>query len=313
MGNTGQGFGNKPRGQGQGQRLRSNAKGYQGGGNFWDFNPRSIAGINPLLRGAAGGVQGLAGAGSQYYNQANKYLNRLAGGGSGYMQQAIDAARRGTTMPGEFGQASGFANQLRNVSQRQVTGENLATDPAIVAAQERFAKARLPMIQNMAAQAGLGRSNTVANASALAQSNELLPLIQGGLAREERGIGREMGAIGQQIQNAMGRGGARMNMDQANLQRLLGSLSGAAGQEFQNLSGAAQGMAGLGQQEAAQRAGAVQAAANLGQQFRGIEQEQLDAPYQEQQRLWAEALNSMYGPLGFLGNMGGATSTQSKK
>jgi hypothetical protein len=72
-------------------------------------------------------------------------------------------------------------------------------------------------------------------------------------------------------------------------------------------------MMGLGQQEFGQRAGAIQQATGIGDTIRRIEQEQLDAPYQEQQRLWAEALNSMYGPLGFLGNMGGARSTSSKK
>jgi hypothetical protein len=306
-----QGFGNKPGGKKQG--TSSGTAGYEGGGNFWDFNPRAVAGVNPLQQGAANAVGGMAGAGSNFYNQANNYLRQLAGGGSGYAQQAIDAARSGTRMPGAFGEAGDYANQLRNVSQRQVTGEGLAKDPAILAAQDRFRKARLPMIQNMAAQAGLGRSNTAVNASALAQSNELLPLIQGGLAREERGIGREMSGIGAQIQNAMGRGGAELNMDQGNIQRLIASLSGAAGQESANLGSAASGAAGLGQQQSNQYNQAVNTAAGMGRELRGVEQEGLDAPYQEQQRLWAEALNSMYGPLGFLGNMGGATSTNRKK
>lgn len=307
-----QGFGQKPRGNRQ-PSVSSGTPGYQGGGNFWDFNPRPVAGANQLQRGAAGAVGGIAGAGGQYYNQANDYLRRLAGGGSGYMQQAIDAARKGTTMPGSFGTATDLANQLRATSQRQVTGANLANDPAILAAQKRFSMSRLPMIQNMASQMGLGRSNTVANASALAQSNELLPLMQEGLAREERGIGRELGAIGSQIQTAMGRGGAELGAQQADIGRLLGTLSGAAGQEFQNLGSAAQGAMGLGQQEAGQLQSAINTAAGLGGTFRDIEQQQLDAPYQEQQRLWAEALNSMYGPLGFLGNMGGAASISSKK
>lgn len=310
MGN--QSFGQKPRGKGK-DNTTSGTPGYQGGGSFWDFNPRAVAGVNPLQRGAANAIGGLAGAGGNYYNQAQNYLKRLAGGGSGYMNQAIDAARGGIKMPGAFAEAGNLGNQLRQVSQRQVTGENLAKDPAILAAQRRFTQARLPMIQNMAAQAGLGRSNTAANAAALAQSNELLPLMQEGLAREERGIGRELGAIGNQINTAMGTGGADLSRQGQNLQSLLSTLSGAAGQEFSNLGSAAQGNMSLGQQEASQLQSGISAAAELGNQMRGIEQEQLDAPYQEQQRLWAEALNSMYGPLGFLGNMGGATSTQSKK
>ena len=307
-----QGFGQKP-GGGKKQGTSSGAPGYQGGGNFWDFNPRSVAGVNPLQQGAADAVGGMAGAGGGYYNQANEYLKKLAGGGSGYMDKAVSAAEGGTAMPGAFGDATALGNQLRATSRRGVTGEGLAKDPAILAAQARFKKARLPMIQSMAAQSGLGRSNTVANASALAQSNELLPLIQGGLAREERGIGREMGAIGSQINQAMGRGGAELSADQNDLRALLSTLSGAAGQEAQGLGTAASGSMGLGQQEASQYGNAVNTAAGLGREFRDVEQEGLDAPYQEQQRLWAEALNSMYGPLGFLGNMGGAESSSQKK
>lgn len=301
----------KPRGGNQG--TSSGTPGYQGGGNFWEFKPRPVAGVNPMQQGAANAVSGMAGAGSNYYNLAQQYLSRLGGGGSGYMQQAIDAAKRGVGMPGAFGEASRYADQLRSTSGRQVTGANLATDPAILAAQERFRKARMPMLQSMAAQAGLGRSNTVANAAALAQSNELLPLMQEGLAREERGIGREMSAIEQQIANAMGRGGAELSSEQNDLRNLLATLSGAGSQEFQNLGQAAAGMTGLGQQTSNQYNQAVSAASGMGDRFRQIEQEQLDAPYQEQQRLWAEALNSLYGPLGFLGNMGGATSTSRKK
>jgi len=308
-----QGFGQKPGGSKKNQGTSSGTPGYQGGGNFWDFNPRAVAGVNPLQQGAANAVGGMPGAGSNYFDQAKRYLSQLAGGGSGYADQAISAARGGTAMPGAFGQASDFANQLRAASQKRVTGESLAKDPAILAAQERFRKARLPMIQSMAAQAGLGRSNTVSNASALAQSNELLPLIQGGLAREERGIGRELGAIGNQINTAMGRGSAELGSSQNDLQRLVATIAGAGGQESANLGSAAQGSMGLGQQASNQYNQAVSAASGMGDKFRGIEQEQLDAPYQEQQRLWAEALNSMYGPLGFLGNMGGATSTQRKK
>jgi hypothetical protein len=302
--------GNKPR---QNQKTSSGTQGYQGGGNFWDFNPRAVAGVNPLTQGAANAVGSLPGAGGQYYNQASNLLKQLGAGGSGYLSQAVNAANRGVQMPGAFGQAGNLANQLRGVSRRQVTGENLSSDPAILAAQERFKKARLPMIQSMAAQMGLGRSNTLANAAALGQSNELLPLVQEGLAREERGIGREMGAISEQIANAMGRGSAELGNSTNNINRIVSTLGNAAGQEAGQLSGAASGLMGLGQQEATQLAQGIGSAAQLGQQLRGVEQEKLDAPYQEQQRLWAEALNSMYGPLGFLGSMGGATSTSSKK
>lgn len=302
--------GGNPRNSG---RLSSNAPGYQGGGNFWDFNPRPVAGVNPLQRMAATGLQSLPGAGADRYNTAGALLQRLASGGSGYWDQAVQAAGRGLKMPGAFTDAMNLGGDLRRIAQKQVTGATLANDPAIKAAQQRFAQARLPMLQSQASLAGLGRSNTLQNASALAQSNELLPLMMQGLEREERGIGREMGAVEAQIANAMGRGSADLQRQGQSLQSLLSTLSGAGSAESNNIMNAIQGQMGLGQQEASQLSSAVSGAAGLGGQLRDIEQQRLDAPYQEQQRLWAEALNSMYGPLGFLGNMGGARSTSTKK
>lgn len=312
------GFGSKPSGSKGGQGAKpsgytSGTKGYQPGGSFWDFNPRPVAGVNPYTAGAAEGIKGIPGAGSKYFNQTQQLLKQLAGAGSGYMNDAISAAKSGVGTPTQFGVANQLGNKLLAAAKAPVTGETLSKDPAILAAQERFKKARMPLINNMAAQAGLGRSNTAVNAAALAQSNELLPLMQAGLDREMQTKNQILGALGQNINTAMGQGNAMLGSGQQDLSRLVSTLGSAAGQQASNIGNAAQGMSGLGQQEASQYLAGVNAAGAMGDKLRGIEQEQLNAPYQEQQRLWAEALNSMYGPLGFLGNMGGATSTTSKK
>jgi hypothetical protein len=87
----------------------------------------------------------------------------------------------------------------------------------------------------------------------------------------------------------------------------------AGGQRTNEQLAAAQGLGSLAGQERANILNAIQAQSGIGTQARGIEQEQLDAPYQEQQRLFAEALNSMYGPLGMVGSFMGGTSSQRKK
>jgi len=305
------GSSSKPRGAGSGNFSSGSTNTWKPGQNFWEFNPRNIAGNNQLQRQAAQGAAGLWGSGGGQRAQAQSYLNQLGGGGSGYMSDAINSAGRYANggRPTEFKSADEYLKQLRGVAGEQVTGANLATDPAILAAQKQFTKMRLPMIQNMASQMGLGRSNTVGNASALAQSNELLPLMQEGLAREERGLGRRMSGLSESAANAMQQGGAAIQNQNA----LTGAYAGAAGQEASNLGNAASGFMNAGSQEQQALMNAINANMGIGGTFREQDQQRLDAPYDEQQRLWAEALNSMYGPLGFLGNMGGARSSSSKK
>lgn len=303
--------GGKPSGGGGQTPFSSGAQAYQGGGNFWDFNPRSVAGLNQFQQGAGAIAGGLGQAGQGNLRQAGNLLNQLGGGGSGYTQQGINAANRyaGGNLPGQFGEAQQLNQQMLQTGQKQVTGANIQSDPAYQAAQKAFAQSQLPLIQNQAARAGLGRSSAMTNAIAHGNAQAMLPMIQDALGREERGIGRQLSSQQQGIGNLMNAGQQVLGQNAQGAQ----SYFTGAGQEAARLGQAAGGLAQLAGQEFSQGANQANLMSNLGQQYRGVEQQQLDAPYQEQQRLWGEALNSMYGPLGFLGNMGGATSTQSKK
>jgi hypothetical protein len=300
--------GAKPAGK---KSFTSGTPGYQGGGNFWDFNPRSIAGLNQFQTGAGNVAAGLGGVGKGNLSMANQYLKDLAGGGSGYLGQGVSAANRysGGNLPSQFGEAQGLLSKLQGLGGSKVTGENLATDPALKAAQARFAQTQLPLIQNQAAMAGLGRSSALTNAIAHGNAASSVPFIQDALAREERGIDRNIGTTNQAIQNLLGIGGTTLDQ---NARGASASLQGA-GQEASNLANAASGQSGIAAQQYGNAANQSQLLNALGQGYQGTEQAQLDAPHQEQQRLWAEALNSMYGPLSFLGNMGGATTSSSKK
>ena len=289
----------------------SGTPGYQGGGNFWDFQAKPVAGNNALMNTAGRNAMNLGNAGQGYMNQANDYLKQLGGGGSGYFDKAIGAAGQGLGANKGFNQASDLISQLQGVSRQQVTGANLASDPALAAARKNFSANMLPAIQNQTALMGLGRSNTAANATALARSNAEIPFIQDALAREGQGIDRRMNALGTGVQTAMGQGGAQQQAAMSQRENMLRSLMGAGTQEAQNLSTAASGSAGLGQQQYGNAANTANTQWGMGQQARGNEQQRLDAPYNEQQRLWSEALNSMYGPMSMVGGMTGSTATSS--
>lgn len=301
----GAGGGSKP-GAGQGAQGSGTQSTHTGGQSFWDFNPRNIAGTNAFQTGAGNLASRLPTAGQNFYNQANQYLSQL-GGGSDYYRQATDLA--GRPRANEYDTAKGLAGDLTNVARRQVTGENIESDPAFNAARRAYSNSIAKRTNNAAALAGLGRSTSLQAAQGAGEANYLLPTVQETLAREERGIGREMSGLQNQIQTVMGAGGAEMNRRNAEI----AALQGAGGAEQAGRAQAASGFAGLGGAENANLLNSVNAISGLGNQFRGIEQEQLDAPYQEQQRLWAEALNSMYGPLGMVGSMLGGSTSSSKK
>lgn len=279
---------------------------HQSNQNFWDFNPRNIAGLNRFQTGAGQSAAGQATAGNRFTNRAQNYLTQL-GGGSDYYRQSADKA--GAGLSDFFRQATGAADDLRSVSGRQVTGANIESDPAYNAARRAFSNSINKRIQNASALSGLGRSSTLHNAQAAGESQYLLPVIEETLAREERGIGREMSGIQNQIQTLMGSGSA----EQQRRAQEIAALNSAGGAEQQARSGAASGFGGLAEAERANNLNTTNQLAALGGQYRDVEQQQLDAPYEEQQRLWAEALNSMYGPLGMVGSMLGGTSSTSKK
>src|SRR5262249_5622858 len=70
------------------------------------------------------------------------------------------------------------------------SGATLAQDPSIKAAVDAFNQYQLPQIQNQMALAGLGQSNAAGNAVALGLGQQMAPLMQAALAREQESLGR---------------------------------------------------------------------------------------------------------------------------
>ena len=114
-------------------------------------------------------------------------------------QQGIDPLQAlAGTVSGQFGDTRNTANigiqDLIGQADRQITGEGLMESPALQAAIQAFETSIMPTIQNQAALSGLGRTTGLPQSLAAAQAQFMLPVIQGELARQERGLERGLGA-----------------------------------------------------------------------------------------------------------------------
>ncbi len=318
------GGGPAPAGGKPGNPFMSGTPGYQPGGSFYDFQAAPVAGANPLQNAAGalggklptagqGGVQGAYGAlgqAGQMFGQSGQ-LNPL-------YQQMVSGAGALGQLPGQTQEAMDMYRQLPGIAGRQVTGENVANDPAIKAANDKFMEVMAPMIKDSAGLAGLGRSGVMTNALSSQQAQTLLPLIQDSMGREERGIDRLLGGTQAGAAGLFG-GGQQANQQLMQQLGIYGNAGAAQqqGQQFgaQGMAGIGQALAGLGGQEQGMLMNAISGLSGLGGQFRDIEQQMLNAPVEEQHRLWSEALNQIYGPFGMIPGMTGSagTSTGGKK
>ena len=104
---------------------------------------------------------------------------------------------------------------LQGIAERTPTGAGLESRPAVLAAQRAFRQGSVPTIVNQATLAGLGRSTALTNALAGAEAQFLLPVIQGELAREERGIERGSQAAFGATQIGLQGGGVERDVAQA--------------------------------------------------------------------------------------------------
>lgn len=288
-----------------GSPFSSGAGGFQPGQGFFDFNPRDIAGLNSFQTGAGGLATGMPGAGQGYMDAASQLYGSMAGG-QGFMNQAVNESGALTGLPGTGSEAMDLYRSIPGLASQQVTGANIDQDPAIRAAQDKLKNVVAPMIADSAGLQGLGTSSAVGNAMGKVSAETMLPLIQDAMGREERGIDRAIGGTMSSAGGLMGGAG----MESQNLLSRLGILQNAEQMGQQGTQAAAQGMQGLGQFDLQRLAQSIGTIGGLGGQYRDVEQQQLNAPYEEQMRLFSEGLNSVYGPFNMVSGMMGATSTQ---
>ena len=287
-----------------GSPFSSGSAAYNPGGGFFDFQARPIAGLNEFQQGAGGLASGLPSAGQGGMDAASNLYDQLAGG-QGYMDQAVGESEALGSLSATAEEALDMYRGIGDRADQKVTGANVHSDPAMKAAQAQLKDVISPMVADQAGLSGLGSSSAVTNAMGKVSAETLLPLIQDSMAREERGIDR--GISGQ----LAGAGGlmSGAGMESQNLLSRLGVLQNAESLGQQGTQAAAQGHQSLGGMDIDRLLSSVGAIGGLGNEYRGVEQEQLDAPYNEQMRQFEEALNAMYGPLNMIGGTMGASST----
>lgn len=319
-GGGGQGGGGGGQGgqAGGGNPFMSGTGGYQPGGGFYDFQARPIAGASPLLNQAGKLAGGLPGAGQGGVAGAYGALGQAGNmfGGLGNLNQNYQNMVQGASglsgLSGNSQEAMDLFRSMPGIAGRQVTGANVQNDPAVKAANAKFQEVMAPMIKDAAGLSGIGRSGAMTSALASQQAQTLLPLIQDSMQREERGIDRLLGGTQAAAGGLFGGGQQETNrllsqlgiFGQAGAAQQAGQQAGASG-----LAGVGQALAGLGGQEQNMLMNAIGGLSGLGGEFRNIEQQILNAPYDEQMRLFSEALNSVYGPLGMIPGFTGASST----
>lgn len=285
-------------------------QGFNPQGGYWGFNPRNVVGISLPEQMATMYSMGMPSVGAPFYNQAASGFGQMMSGQMNpWMQQFIGNAQGLSNLPGSATEAMNLYRQARGVGQQQVTGAGLVDDPAFQAAQQAYESTIIPRIQQQAALAGLGNSTALTNALASAQAQYLLPTVQDTLARQERGIDRELQAL------FGGAGGLLQGAGMEQQGRLAGvNALGTAGQMAnQNLLAGTQGMFGLGNQQQQNMLNAINAMLTTGGTARGISQADQDARYNEWIRQMTGFENALFGPLGMTPGFTGARTIQNKK
>lgn len=267
------------------------------GDDFWKRNARDIArltdaerqGISLTRNAGKRGKSDLM-ASRRLMNKAmsrspamNEYMDLFMGRGD---QSNLRESRKLLDLSGE-------------ISNEQVTGRHLGSDPAIAQARDQFNKAMLPTIQNQATRQGLGRSTSLNAATGAAQSTYMLPLITGGLEREERSIDRRAGS-------AMGRGGELFRRDMERGSQLFGADESRRNRLFQGAAGR-QALGGDLFNRALTQAQAVTAA---GSNQRGVQQSRMDSKFNDLMRRFGAYEQGIAGPLSMVSGVLGSRSSK---
>lgn len=266
---------------------------------------RNIVRGNPVLDSAA----------NQLFNINN----------SGSFDLASDQIFSGNEHP-QYGRASAILDNIgktnwydeaasrdlydtRELAAKSVNPNDIRGDAAVKESIRQFQQAELPLIENMAAVSGLGRSTAVNNAAAARQAATMLPLLQEATGRAERRQNRILDA-------AFGRaqGHSQKGTDIAN-RRLQGAAQSTAlgGQMASSALGKADRLIGMAGEDRARQERLFDKLFQFGDYGRGLEQEANDAQRDDWLRLAGMFENSVNGPAGLIPNVFGASTSGGKK
>jgi hypothetical protein len=121
-------------------------------------------------------------------NQLSDYSGDYIRGVSGLGALEGWAAEKIPTMWDEPSQRSlenQYIDLANTLAGKQATGENIATNPAVLAASDAYEKLMRPEVENQMGLSGLGRSSALANALATGKTTHMTTTVENALAREQ--------------------------------------------------------------------------------------------------------------------------------
>jgi hypothetical protein len=259
-------------------------------------------------------------------DQAANQLSAISGAGQGAQDLAVDQIFKGSGAHAQYGRTSNILDDVfnpnwhdkamsdnlfdtRKIAALQVNPEDIRNDAAVKESVRQFQEAELPLIENMSALSGLGRSTAVKNAAASRQAATMLPLLQEATGRAER---RQNRILDSAFQRAAGHG--QKGQDIAS-RRLAAAGEGRAlgGQMTSDAMQRADRLLGISQKERGQDERMFDKLFQLGDYSRGLEQDQQDAYRDDWLRLGSMFENSINGPAGLIPGLFGGTTSGGKK
>lgn len=196
-------------------------------------------------RNAAGMYGSAADRVGGMYGSAGKEVADMYSSGAGSLADLYRNA--GNSSVASFESAGGggnpYVDQAIAASQRQVTGSDMERMMPFI--KDAFENTTMKPLQNQFAMMGLGRSGAAGEAQANAFGQMAMPLIQDSLAREERGIDREVGTLLQggsqdmdtRFRAAQGASDARFRAAQGQQGALYGAAQGIGDARFRAAQG----------------------------------------------------------------------------
>jgi len=270
-----------------------------GGGSFIDPNARQVAGLTDMQGHAREGLYHMWDNPNSIYGQRvseNQYWAGAQGKGMHDRDELESRMARNAATGG-----MGAFDRAEAASRQQVTGDNIANDPALLNQQQVFKATTMPTISNQMGAMGLGRSGAAGNAMANAWAQQATPLMQDAAARQERGIDR-------QVQGSMGAGQGYMS-GANNLTNQWSNRNQQRNMGINAQLGAGQLGLGAGDQFYNQKMGVADRAQAWGEQERQMNQDQYNAWHDDFLRRQGLAEQALFAPFGQMANTIGQQSS----
>jgi hypothetical protein len=273
--------------------------------NYFTPTPQQIAPINAMTAMGAGSALDLMdpnNPATAYYRSvlggqdpSSQFLTTMLGG-QDPSSQFLTSMLRGED-PSSNAYRSIIAGQ--DPGSQYMTGQlqaPLGQSPDTQAAMNAWNALVRPQVQNQMGLAGLGRSGALGDALSLSETQAVVPFLQQEIANRQQSAqalpGLQMQAAGMLPQTQFQAAGM-----------LPGQQMQAAGMLPQIQAGAAQALPSLESQQ-------MQAGISTGDYLRNIQQQQLDAPYQDFLRRQALSENLLSGGAAIMPSTFGSTMAQ---